>query len=294
MSSLPIIFIHFGNASYLWYAVRQARLFNPDAEIILLGDRSNAQCPFVTRHILIDHFFVGAQQFASVYQHLSTNKLQFELFCFQRWFVLREFMRRENIARCLFMDSDVMLYCHVDKEYEHFASHDMTLSNAETPGNVFVNRRSALDALCEFLTSMYTCQSKLAVLRQRFEKTGIISDMTALMDFSSEKIIDIGDTRKIIDGATWDDNVHCPSGFEIQDGIKKFTWDNDIPYARRESGELVQFNSIHLQGVAKKRIAKFASRFDFACLRTFVRSQSTERAGRYLQSIKKRLQPKAA
>ena len=287
--SLPIIFIHTGNASYLWFSLRQARIFHPDSEIILLGDSENRHFPFISHHHNLSDFFEGAGLFASVYQHLSVNKLEFERFCFQRWFVLRDFMRREKIEQCFLMDSDVMLYCNVDQESGNFASHDMTLSHAQTPGNVFINRRFAIETLCEFLLEMYRDPSQLTMLRQRFEDSGVVSDMTALVDFSHANLVDIGDTRKIINGTTWDDNVNCSSGFEMRQGIKKFLWRGNLPYALTETGERIKFHAIHFQGSAKKRMARFASQFDLGCLKTLIRSRSTEKVERYLNSLKKRL-----
>ena len=292
--SLPIIFIHSGNASYLWFAIRQARIFNPDSEIILIGDTSNQRFLFVTRHVTANDYYDGAEKFACVYQHMSVNKLEFERFCFQRWFVLRDWMESENLDKCFLMDSDVMLYCKVAEESRHFRRHDMTLSHTQTPGNVFINNRQALNTLCDFLMSMYTDPDHHERLCQQYQETGIISDMTALVDFSNAQLIDIGDTRRVINGTTWDDNVNCSSGFEFENGIKKFAWQSDVPFATSESGERIKFNSIHFQGGAKKRMPKFASQFDFACWAKLIRSRSTEKARRYLKSLKKRVKRKQA
>ena len=39
----PILFCHYGNTEYLRYTLRCARLANPDARVILLGDDTNRQ-----------------------------------------------------------------------------------------------------------------------------------------------------------------------------------------------------------------------------------------------------------
>src|SRR5258708_11569759 len=50
--SVPIVFIHYGNSSYLKYTIRSARKSNPEKRIILLGDMSNANL----KKFGIDHY----------------------------------------------------------------------------------------------------------------------------------------------------------------------------------------------------------------------------------------------
>jgi hypothetical protein len=38
----PLIFIHYGNSSYLPYVMKVVKRFNPQKEIIFLGDKQNA------------------------------------------------------------------------------------------------------------------------------------------------------------------------------------------------------------------------------------------------------------
>ena len=92
----PITFIHQGNTRYLKYAVAQANASG--YETIVVGDASVARdvdagrlkCQF----FLLSDLWGRATEFAGVYNHLSVNQEQYELFCFQRWYVIYELIEK--------------------------------------------------------------------------------------------------------------------------------------------------------------------------------------------------------
>lgn len=91
-----IIFVHTGNAYYLELALSQAKISNPNADIILLGDKYNNKYPYIN-HFLISDYFESAKEFSEVFFNYSPNKREYELFCFQRWFVIKDFLIRNKI-----------------------------------------------------------------------------------------------------------------------------------------------------------------------------------------------------
>src|SRR5437870_5654360 len=126
--SIPIVFFHKGDAWYLWYTLRQARLTNPEAPIYLLGDVHCRRYDRFAEFVDLRPYDAAAREFAGLYVHLSTNHADFELVCFQRWFVLREFMREKGLDRCVYLDSDVMAYTDLAGEFGRFAEKDLTLT----------------------------------------------------------------------------------------------------------------------------------------------------------------------
>jgi len=46
--------------------------------------------------------------FKDNYVHLSSNHVHMERLCFERWFIMRNYMRKHNIARAIFLDVDVV------------------------------------------------------------------------------------------------------------------------------------------------------------------------------------------
>jgi len=68
-------------------------------------------------------------EFSNVYKHLSTNDYNFELMCFNRWFILLNYMKAKNINMCFHIDSDVLLFSDVEKDYINYEQYDFTLSH---------------------------------------------------------------------------------------------------------------------------------------------------------------------
>ena len=74
MKPLPILFVHTGNSNIIAYALNQAKHFNPDSEIILLGDESN--CWVKNQgftHACVSDYSEMSEKFSGVYFHMSPN-----------------------------------------------------------------------------------------------------------------------------------------------------------------------------------------------------------------------------
>src|SRR5690606_31248662 len=48
--------------------------------------------------------------FERSYVHLSRHRVEFELYCWLRWFYILELMAKENLESVVHLDSDVLLY----------------------------------------------------------------------------------------------------------------------------------------------------------------------------------------
>ena len=153
-TSLPIVFIHYGNKDYLQYSLAQAKRSNPESTVYLLGDATNDCYDFVEHHPF-SNYFEGATEFAKLYRHFNTLRHYYNLFDFQRWFVLREFLHARHLTKCLYLDSDTMLYVDVTADLQKFRHFDFTLSWKTSGCTFFLNRVEALDEFCEMLTNIY-------------------------------------------------------------------------------------------------------------------------------------------
>jgi hypothetical protein len=264
--SLPIIFIHQSNSEHLKYSLAQARQSNSNSSIFLLGDSSNNAYEFV-QHQFIADYFSGAAQFKNIYKHYSTNGFDFELICFQRWFILQEFLKTHGIGQCLYLDSDIMLYADVTKEQKKFEQFDFTLCWNTIGCVFFLNRLQGLDEYCQFLMDIYTQKDKyhydkmLAhyAVRRKNRLAGGVCDMTAFDLFSEVNFGQVGEASHIIDGSVYDPNINMPNpGFEMENGIKKITWKDDYPWGTHiRTGETIRFNSLHFNGRVKKLMSQF-------------------------------------
>ena len=267
--SLPIIFIHKGYSSYLEFSLRQAKLTNPASEIFLLGDDANNRFPFVS-HTLIKDYFSSAAEFAKLYKHLSTNPYNFELFCFQRWFVLKDFMIDKNIQRVLVCDSDLLLYSDFNSKIKPLLDKKIELGLCQykfvASAHLSYWTINPIKGFCTFVCSSYIRQdlfSKYVNFWEKLQKQntpGGVCDMTALLFFSQtfpkDKTVNFLD---IIGQATCDDNINEPRGIYPNEYLfkrtKKFQWIEDIPYCYNiRLKKLIKFNAIHFQGPAKYKM----------------------------------------
>ena len=265
-SKLPIVFLHYSDNDYLKHTLGQAKHSNPDSTIYLIGNDTNNFYDFVEHHS-ISGYFQGAKDFSRIYRHFSTNSYEYELFCFQRWIILKEFLASKRIEKCLYLDSDTMLYADVTEERRKFEQYDFTLSYMTCGSVFFLNRLGALADFCQFLTDIYTKKQRYyydIMLAQyaTFRKNGMMggaNDMTAFDLYRYDHFGEIGEVSQVIDSSVYDPGINVPHpGFEMKSGIKKIIWKNVHPYAiQLRTGKEIKLNSIHFQGDTKRLISQY-------------------------------------
>lgn len=266
--SVPIVFIHQQNSEHLKYSLAQAKASNPRSTVFLLGDDSNSQHPCAEHHQFKD-YFAGAAAFERVYKHYSTHSSQFELLCFQRWFILRDFLIAHDIDKCVYLDSDVLLYGNVTEDMSKFRMFDFTVCWNTIGCVLFLNRLDGLKSLCQFIMDIYTKKDEYHydkmvaqfAVRQKHRLRGGATDMTAFELYGELHFGRVGEASYIIDGSTYDPNINMPHpGFEMADNIKKVVWQDRQPYGIYvPTGEKVRFNSLHFNGTAKALMPQYCT-----------------------------------
>lgn len=256
-SGLAIVFTCWGNPWYLRYALAQAALSCPRLQVILLGDATNRGYPGVS-HFMIADYDREAQGFATAYRHLSSNPRWFELSCFQRWFVLRTFLERQGVKKCLSLDGDVMLYCDAAAESQKFGAYDFTVSAGSGPQATYWGNVGVLDAWCDLAMRSYTVPTMLDELRATFDrftaqkKPGGVCDMTFFRLLGESGRFKTFDTATPVGDSLYDHNINESNGFEMEAGRKRIWWIDGRPWGRKaEQGTMLRFNSLHFQGAAK-------------------------------------------
>jgi hypothetical protein len=220
MSAIPIVFIHSGNNDYLQLAVKQAKFFNPVSEVFLLGDLSNQVLRNECSHVLMNRFAGGLVKLKDVYRHSSTNSYEFELNCFARWFILRDFMRENKIAWVCHLDSDFMLYSSVQEYFNSniegsnkeaalcipFQEHDKMRWTAS--GHVAFVSLIFLEKFCKFVIDVYETNISLLAEKIDYHKKnnvpGGICDMTLLYLYSTTYPTAIGNLLTISNNSVFD------------------------------------------------------------------------------------------
>lgn len=268
--SIPIIFMHYGNSDYLQYSLLQAKKSNPESDVVLIGDESNNKYSFV-KHANINSNLSG-KEFAKIYQHMSLNNYEYELFCIQRWFILRDFMAEHQITRCYHQDSDVMLY--EDISTEKVADCDFAFCGGISGGISFINNFEALDGFCNFITAFYTVETlteELKNINQMIIKhvpNGGICDMIFINLYCSSRQHSgkIFDLSIIEDNAVFDLNVNLTNEYEQWQGRKKIYFTTKGVLCKNLTlNSFIKFKALHFQGEAKDFMKYFIQKTAEEC-----------------------------
>ncbi|MDO4582962.1 MAG: hypothetical protein Q4D62_02555 [Planctomycetia bacterium] len=266
--SLPIIVVHQGNSPPLEICLRQARKSNPQARIVWLHGASDHPLDFVECHSFQNSdLFQEVPFFHSIYQHFSSsNSLEAERFCMSRWLIVRNFMRREKLTRCLGIDSDVLLFCDVREEARRFEPYAMTFAHWNATQNLihcnFIQNVAALESFTEYMLQVYQNQDLLERVKQTSHKKGNryrVSDMSLFYDWSCHVPFRFCFYEDFyVDGIFFDSCIDFTHDFQASrylPGIfrpfKRITWRNERPYATLKNGLQAPMKTIHYHGDLK-------------------------------------------
>ncbi len=251
---IPVVLIHKGASERypLETVLRQSRKWGN--ETILLGDEQ------------VGLYGNSAAEFAAHYEHMSGNHQAFEQFCFQRWFILHEWMEKNNVPIAFYQDSDVLLYCNVTEEYPLWGrDYAFTLSKGTSPATSYFTA-PGLSCFLDFVRDVYVNHNALyAELRRIYEEMqtqelpGGICDMTLFKFFREQVIhVSVGEMSDIKEGATFDHSINVSDGFTVYKDIKGIVFDVlQRPYGWHGE-DRVRFNTLHFQGQAKNLIQEHA------------------------------------
>ncbi len=280
---LPIVFLHKGYQDYLYYTMRQARLYNPDAPIYLFGDQANNRFDFLT-HVDVTPYEKAAYPFEDIYRHYSRNPWQFEMYCLKRYFILREIMRSFPFDRFYLCDTDLMFYSNVEEEYSRLGMQDYAavlyvhpnpkMEEALIHNSVWTPR--VLETFCDFILDVYSPE-KVHLLEENYRykqqtghPSGFISDMYVLYLFYRQykdtvPMLDLGLLR---DGISYDYNIgewpwlDRENTYEMNDrefyGVKKLYIEEGKAFCyNKKLRQPVRFSNIHFASFNKGLVHRY-------------------------------------
>tara|TARA_R110000744_G_scaffold45433_2_gene100901 strand:+ start:5373 stop:6194 length:822 start_codon:yes stop_codon:yes gene_type:complete len=260
---IPVILIHNGCQDYLTCAINQALKNNP---VHLIGDGSLTGIGHENFNFeKIEDYKDECNEIRSVYEHLNTTPAEFEIFCYQRWFILKAYMKKNNLEKIFYIDSDVLLFTDVTKEWKKFDQYTMTLLHRSAAVSSFITLEG-VENFCNLVLSTFRNKSRYEYkkiashyhVRNQCGLGGGVCDMTFLEFFHYDDAAGggpgrVGEMMQIIDGSTYDHNINTPDqDFEFKNGIKNIKIINGIPFVYNTRLEKnVKFNSLHFCGGAK-------------------------------------------
>jgi hypothetical protein len=275
---IPIVFIHQHYSFYLEYTLRQAAHSNPDSPIHLLGDEENNRFPFLIHHNIKNFLNEETAYFKSVYHHQSPNQYEYELFCFIRWYLVKELMRREGYHQVFVADSDVMIYSDITGYMNQTG-----MSKKSAAFNIGVDYqwvRSAsghssfwtwegINEFCELQAKLYTDPRFMVFMDQiRSEKIikndrAGISDMTALYVFYEKEQSKIRNLSECRNNSAFDHNIAMATNYNLDEydfglGRKKIVIKNGHPIAYNVLlNKEISLHTLHFQGNSKNIIHRY-------------------------------------
>lgn len=225
----PIIFIHYGNASYLRHTLDTARRSNPGKRIILLGDESNEHLAGrgVEYHA-IDTFARGPliETFDRVFQLIKGEGHNYRKlggsdfwtrFVFRRWFVIREFLEAQGLTSFWTFDSDTLILAPLENREPRFASFDCTEQCRAECLNGFVPDKKIVTRYVEKINELFQRPDYLAeqaALLKRHQSLAF-TEMNAYVTFRNEEKINSCYLAQPLEEEAFDDALCFTENYAI-------------------------------------------------------------------------------
>jgi hypothetical protein len=118
--------------------------------MILLGDDSNKS--IAAKHG-VEHYPITAYTQAIPYYHYSSNGESYEKFCFERWFIVRNFAKAHGISSVVYSDSDNAFFTDISV-FTYTNARIGAPANVVVPNVLFITT-DYLDQICAFYQELY-------------------------------------------------------------------------------------------------------------------------------------------
>tara|TARA_R110000824_G_scaffold326043_2_gene512930 strand:+ start:1174 stop:2040 length:867 start_codon:yes stop_codon:yes gene_type:complete len=280
--SHDIIYFHIGDSDYLLTSIKQLKHFNPDSRVHLIGRGVSEEVKqLVNFHDYENLMCKEAGNFLYNFKNYSTNDANFEKICILRWFLIKNLCIEQDITRFFCLDSDIMVYCNLSEELKKFDHNRYSLTHCIAASSACFNDITALNDYCDFVSGFYdtTRASQHFMLRGDKQKTfghyradllnvyqnrinnnlaGGICDMTFWGELRTfDAPIMIGEMSSVLGDTTFDHNINSRDFFEYENGMKKITWIDGVPYCKNIFlDKMIRFNTLHFQGYNTKKLMK--------------------------------------
>lgn len=266
---MKIILIHKWRQEYVKYSLQQLLQYTSVDNIILLTDDVESSRKFYNIPIIfdsIDRYFTIAKEFEKYYIHRSKNTFEFELFCFQRWFILLEYVKAHNISRFLHIDSDVLIVDNLEKITKNSEDFNYVMICGH---NLLANIKW-LGLYCDYIMEMHQNNSQILDDYKNWVWHEIIPmNNFYILDFTNRDVTDMTLLYLLIKsnppitykniGLIDEENCVCDNNIWYAEWFDSFLWLKKVKYIDGKyygfiKNKKVQFLTLHFQWVFKKMI----------------------------------------
>jgi hypothetical protein len=266
LSEIPVVFVHTGYAEYVKYALLQARQFNK--HVILITDTiKNLDGVGVDIEFHdIKNYDANVATFTAPYVSEATQDLL--LYSIQRWFILYEFMKKNELNIIFHCDTDVLLYADVTQQVAKFFPFDLVLTHdtalhyltcRQYAGSSAYCTLSAVKSVCDYIVWFCNDKENWNKFAQKWNKNkcpmGEMFMLTSYMNNEQSKSLLIKDLNIIIDDCMFDNFIGSDCfNFSMKDvysdkkhyRIKDIIFQEGLPYCyHRKLQKNIKLNSIH-------------------------------------------------
>lgn len=245
----PVVYVHKWAHKYLETSIQQ--YLKNNKRIILIWDEKNLS---IAKKYNIEHYYFDEfnnNDFRKYYVHNKPNtNYEFELMCYERWFVLLEVMKKHKINRCLYLDSDILYYWNIDEEFKRIEKYwEYKLAYPSFSWHTtYIFSQSALKDFCEFMMKCYKDKEMYKKLLNRpLIYQPWISDMSMFQLYKfyySDDVFDL--TKDHWDKIVYDWFINISEWYKTIFGKKYFKLVNNKVYIFKEDKRF-ETKTLHFQ-----------------------------------------------
>ncbi|MEQ8238127.1 MAG: hypothetical protein RIA69_02895 [Cyclobacteriaceae bacterium] len=226
----PLIFVHFGDTHYLKYVLKSA--VRSGNKTILIGDESNRKYKnYGIDHYIFDDYLqnpsahrlsevyrrVGGTSFSEINAHKGAR--DWTKFNFQKWIVLEEFCKLNELSGFWTFDSDTLIFSDLNQLNDYFEEYSYSTMNEHNQLQGKLNDISVLSSFNKLVIDLFENESFLEDLMKTDFQKNPTWGFTMMRVFESLKIQEGYNTIRlkdvVIDGATFDECICMPFQMEI-------------------------------------------------------------------------------
>ena len=263
----PIVFTHYGNASYLRRSLICARLTNPKCQIILLGDDSNRQTAVQSdvEHFSFRELVAGPerQEFGKCFKPISGRLHQnyknggyWLRYVFERWFYVYEYACSKGFESFWHFDSDTMILAPLSGFERTFQRYDCTEQCNGMCMNGYIHL-TALRTYLDVINDLFMDECFLDLQRREFERDNphyAFTEMRAYAEAKRRKKLSAFHLSKVVNGTAFDDCICQDHGYEtarLASGqiVKNLYWENGFYCFNKGCDSPIKFNTLNLSWV---------------------------------------------
>lgn len=226
--SSPVLFIHYGTAAYLARTLRCAVLANPAKQVFLLGDTDN-RCLAGDGVVFVDCADLASEaaaRFDAVFEPIEGARHKFNKpggterwlkFIFRRWFLIAEFLQKQNIDWFWTFDSDTLILAPLIAREKRFVAYEATTQCHDRCLNGLIGSRRLVERYSDCILDLFEDANYLAAQRERMkQQAGLaFNEMDAFGEFRRRENVRTFHAARPLDGEFFDDALAYDANFEV-------------------------------------------------------------------------------